>query len=92
MPKKIIAIDDSPTARLQIEDTLGKRGYAVQTFSRIRDFVFTAFNDPEVGLILMDIEMPHLNGNTLCRRLKDDDKTKNIPIILLSGLPKTDIK
>jgi putative two-component system response regulator len=40
-------------------------------------------------LILLDVMMPHLNGLEVCRRLKADSKTKEIPVIFMSALDDT---
>jgi putative two-component system response regulator len=42
-----------------------------------------------LDLILLDIMMPDINGFEVCKKLKSDDKTKNIPIIFLSGKDST---
>ena len=42
-------------------------------------------NDGKFDLILMDVRMPHMTGYEACRRLKETEITKNIPIIFLSA-------
>jgi putative two-component system response regulator len=46
-------------------------------------------SEQEFDLILLDIMMPDINGFEVCKKLKSDDKTKNIPIIFLSGKDST---
>lgn len=44
-----------------------------------------AFSDNPPDLILLDIVMPGIDGYEVCRRLKADERTKNIPVIFLTG-------
>ena len=43
----------------------------------------------EFDLILLDIMMPDMNGFDVCGKLKNDEKTKNIPVVFLSGKDST---
>lgn len=47
-----------------------------------------AVQKPKPDLILLDIMMPGINGYEVCRRLKENDQTRNIPVIFLSALDK----
>ena len=40
----------------------------------------------EVALIVSDIEMPRMDGLTLCRRIKQDELSSNVPVVLFSSL------
>ena len=81
---KVLLVDDSPTVRRLGELILSQQGYSV----------FTA-EDGEQGLemarkikpavILVDFVMPNMNGHTFCRRVRQDDSIKNIPLILISS-------
>jgi len=47
-------------------------------------------NDFKPDLIIMDYHMPNMNGVEVCKLLKDQDSTKNIPIIFISGVASED--
>ncbi len=82
--KKILLVDDSSTSRMTARMLLGGN----------ESYVLTSACDGEEGvekaiaevpdLILMDIEMPRKNGIEACRLLKQNETTKNIPIVLLT--------
>lgn len=87
MPYKILLIDDSLTQLEMLRIQFEKAGFVVEV---ARDGgegyqkVFTSAPD----LILSDIIMPNLNGYQLCRLLKNNPVTKEIPVILLTVLDK----
>jgi diguanylate cyclase (GGDEF)-like protein len=86
---QILIVDDE---KLNIELAgayLKEEGYklffALNAFS-----AFEVIASKEIDLILLDINMPKMNGFEVCKRLKDDTRTKNIPVIFLTA--QTDIK
>jgi twitching motility two-component system response regulator PilG len=80
----ILAIDDSPTVRSLVSMTLQKSGYKVMTASDGVD-ALERIKSCKPALILMDINMPKLNGYQLCKLLKKHKETSEIPVIMLSG-------
>ena len=86
MPKKrILAIDDDASMRDFYEMSLELQGFEVQIASgasAARESI--ALLRPD--LILMDIMMPDQDGISLTRELRNDLKTTDIPIIMVSGL------
>jgi twitching motility two-component system response regulator PilG len=80
----ILAVDDSPTVRKLIAITLEKHGYQVITAEDgMAALNYLTTNPPH--LVLTDINMPRLDGYQLCKLIKKHDKTKHIPVIMLSG-------
>lgn len=85
MKKKILLIDDSQTQLISLRLTLAKAGYEVLTANNGVEGISAAYkNRPDI--IVSDIIMPEINGYQLCRLLKNDPSTSNIPIILLTSL------
>jgi DNA-binding response OmpR family regulator len=81
----IIAVDDNPANLKLLEGMLRQQGYQVRSFPRGRlALAAAAENPPE--LILLDINMPEMNGYEVCERLKANGKLARIPVIFLSAL------
>ena len=81
----ILAIDDDVTQRTLIQRVLEKRGYRVVTTQDGRTGLEMAVTQ-RPDLILLDSVMPLMSGNEVCRRLKEDNRTKNIPVLFLTSL------
>lgn len=81
----ILIVDDSPTQISLLQDVLEKRGYSVDTAGNGMEAITRVYRKPP-ALILSDVLMPELNGYHLCRLLKNDPHTVDIPIILLTNL------
>ncbi len=80
----VVAVDDSPTMRNLVTMTLERQGYRVVTAADgLSTLNVIAKENP--GLILMDINMPRLNGYKLCKLIRKHEKTHFIPVIMLSG-------
>jgi signal transduction histidine kinase/CheY-like chemotaxis protein len=81
----ILIVDDSLTQLTVLQDFLSSAGYLVETAQNGLQAISLVYTSPP-DLILSDILMPELNGYHLCRILKNDPLTKQIPVILLSNL------
>lgn len=80
----ILAVDDSPTVRKLLAMTLEQRGYTVVTVEDgVAALQFLACGAP--ALIITDITMPRLDGYQLCKLVKKHERTRRIPVIMLSG-------
>jgi two-component system cell cycle response regulator len=87
--KKILVIDDHADNVFLIQDRLEREGYEVVTAYDGYAGIQKAYEEfPD--LILLDVMMPDISGFEVCRKLTNDDKTKFIPIILLTALTETD--
>jgi len=81
---KILVVDDEAYIVHILEFSLGMEGYEVVTAFDGEEAIVKAESE-EPDLIVLDIMMPKLDGYETCRRLKTIDKTKDIPVILLSA-------
>jgi len=81
----ILIVDDSTTNLRLITAMLLDQGMDPRPISSGKLALGMAKADPP-DLILLDIDMPGMDGFELCRALKDDDSLKEIPIIFISGL------
>ena len=81
---RILIVDDSATVRRLTELVLKRQGYEViQAADGLEALVAVSERSPH--LILLDVEMPSLDGFQLCRTLRKDAHTAEIPIIMASG-------
>lgn len=83
--KRILAIDDDEGQRLMIQRTLEKSGYAVTTAENGQNGIDLA-RAQKPDLILLDVIMPGIHGDDVCKALKSDYRTKDIPILFLTSL------
>ncbi len=82
---KILAVDDEPMMLGIYQAALSEQGYQVATAGDGQQALEAVFQvNPDV--ILMDIVMPKMDGVEATQRLKADPRTKNIPVIMVTGL------
>jgi putative two-component system response regulator len=87
----ILVVDDNPVNRALLEATLEGRDYRLLSAHDGPSALAVAV-EALPDLILLDIRMPGMDGYEVCRRLKSNPVTKNIPVIFLSGLAETQDK
>lgn len=81
----ILIVDDIVDNLRVLSNTLTEQGYRVRCAKNGRTALKGAKNIlPK--LILLDINMPDMNGYEVCQQLKADPQTKDIPVIFLSAL------
>jgi CheY-like chemotaxis protein len=83
MTRKILLVDDSATVLMMERMILAAERFEIVTAANGEEAQERARQE-QPDLILMDIVMPKLNGIQACRALKQDPKTKHIPVILVS--------
>ena len=87
----IMIVDDRPDNLYLISDFLSHKGYnSIEVNSGEK--ALKSANKNQVDLILMDVMMPEMDGYEVCRHLKSNPKTANIPVIFISALSDTDEK
>ena len=88
--KKILLIDDSEIALAMEKAVLEHRGYEVRATSSLTEFE-SSIKDWRPDLILTDIHMPEAKGTDICRVLKQEYDTQDIPIVLFSSLDDVEL-
>lgn len=84
----ILIVDDT-TANLKVlSEMLKNQGFKARAVPSGRLAIQAAINNPP-DLILLDINMPEMNGYEVCKILKENDKLKEIPVIFISALTET---
>ena len=81
---KVMVVDDSATVRKLVALILGRENYQVLEASDGLE-ALTILNEEIPDFIFLDITMPRIDGYTLCKLIKNDEKTKDIPVVMLSG-------
>jgi two-component system, sensor histidine kinase and response regulator len=87
-PATILVTDDSPVTIQSITSILEENGYRVLTArngTAALDLLKTELPD----LIILDIDMPVLGGYDTCQKIKENDPTREIPVIFISGFDET---
>jgi two-component system, OmpR family, alkaline phosphatase synthesis response regulator PhoP len=82
--EKILVIEDEKNIVLLLKMFLEHNGFEVFTAGNGPDGIKMA-QESNPDLILLDIVLPGLNGYMVCRNLKENEKTKNIPVVAISA-------
>ena len=96
----ILIAEDSPLLNKLIVDSLKKAGYhnlihtenGKEAWDIISDCKAKGTLDEHVKCLITDIEMPLMDGHRLTRLVKEDDATKDIPVVIFSSLVNDDMK
>jgi two-component system, sensor histidine kinase and response regulator len=81
----IMIVDDDMTLHEMYSERLKEEGYTIGSAYDGEEALSKVY-DIKPDLILLDVMMPKMNGIDVMKKLREDDKTKNIPIILLTAL------
>lgn len=87
----ILVVDDTPANLRLLSGILTEHDYKVRMAPNGKLALLNAQADPP-DLILLDIKMPEMDGYEVCKQLKADPRTRDIPVIFLSALDQTDDK
>jgi diguanylate cyclase (GGDEF)-like protein len=88
---KILVVDDTPASLKLLSDLLKAEGYEVRSAISGELALHSAESAPP-ELILLDIRMPIMDGYEVCRRLKAQPVTRDVPVIFVSAAQETDEK
>ena len=96
----ILIAEDSPLLNKLIVDSLHKAGYVnlihtengQQAYDVVLDCKREGTLRDHVQCIITDIEMPIMDGHRLTKLIKEDDETKNIPVVIFSSLVNEEMK
>lgn len=87
----ILVVDDTPENLHILSHMLTHYGYQVQAAGEGRLALKTALSSPP-DLIMMDVSMPDLDGYETCQQLKQNERTRSIPVIFISALGEVEDK
>ncbi len=84
MPGKILVADDSPNIREILKISLEGDGYTV-VLAEDGEMALSVVAQEKPDLLIMDVMMPKVNGFQVCRRVKTDRATHDVPVIMLTA-------
>ena len=85
----ILLVEDTP-ANIHIAQSILKDDYRIRVATSGAKALELVKAKPVPALILLDVEMPEMDGYEVCRRLKSDPQTRDIPVIFLTGKTETE--
>lgn len=85
----ILIVDDIPLNVLLIQKMLGKFKFNILTANDGKT-ALEKVAEGNVNLVLLDLMMPEIDGYEVLHRLREDDKTKDLPVVILSALNSRD--
>jgi len=88
---KVLVADDAPDNVALVQDLLAVEGYdVIPAYDGAEALLKIRLNLPD--LVLLDINMPRMDGYEVCRRLKEDPATADIPVLMLTALAEPDYR
>ena len=84
-PGDILIVDDETANLKMLKELLNLEGYQVRSADHPQLAIDSALAQP-TALILLDVRMPEMDGFEVCKRLKQNERTRDIPIIFISAL------
>jgi DNA-binding response OmpR family regulator len=81
---KILIIQDSPSVNAMLKFRLESGGFSVEAVETGEEGIEKT-KSGQYHLILLDYNLPGMNGNQVCRILRNQDNTKNTPIVFMSA-------
>ncbi|MBN1621394.1 MAG: response regulator [Endomicrobiales bacterium] len=84
MSKKVLIVDDEKDVLIILTDALSKEGYEIITASDGME-ALEKVSSEKPDVILLDIMMPKLDGHSVNLKLKENPKTANIPVIVITA-------
>jgi len=82
---RILAVDDEPTIRRLIKTALESKGHEVVEAANGDEALYKASTE-QFDLVILDIMMPGMTGHQLRDKLRQDERTKHLPIIFVSAV------
>ena len=83
--KKVLVVDDEPDFATIVQKNLEKEGFTVDVaYNGVEGLEKVKANPPDA--IVLDVMMPEKDGYAVCKELKGDEKTRDIPIVLLTAV------
>ena len=86
-PVTVLAVDDEPANLRLLDAVLTPRGYRLVAANNGHE-ALDLLIDLDIDLVLLDLMMPGLNGHEVCRRIRSDDRTAFLPVVMITASGK----
>lgn len=83
--KKVLIVDDENSMVSVLQRHVSNAGYAVETAANGQD-ALEKIKTEMPDLVLLDLVMPGINGFETCRRIRGDENTKKLPVLIITAL------
>ncbi len=84
MAQRIVMIEDEPDIVQLVRYGFEKEGFQLESFTRAHEGL-ESLKKKTADLVLLDILLPDMNGLEICKRMRADDRLKNVPVIFLTA-------
>ncbi|MEU4605359.1 diguanylate cyclase [Kribbella sp. NPDC023972] len=81
---RVLAVDDDDAILIAVSEVLAGDGYEVSTLGDARGF-WEALEQTRPDLLVLDLDMPHVNGAELCRVVRADPRWSGLPVLFLTA-------
>jgi two-component system phosphate regulon response regulator PhoB len=85
MSKLILIVDDEPDLLVTLDYNLRKEGFQTRTAANGEEALKAAFQEPLPDLVLLDLMLPDTTGTEICRKLRADERTRSMPVVMLTA-------
>ena len=82
--KRVLAVDDDPTALNALRQILTQKGYEVTTAAGGAE-ALSLIASQDFDLALLDVVMPGTSGYDVCRQIRADERTRDLPVVFLTA-------
>jgi CheY-like chemotaxis protein len=87
MAKRLLLVDDEPDFVDVVSAWLAFKGYKVDTAKDGQE-ALVKLRKGSYDLVLLDLMMPRLDGYEFCRQIREDEALKEVPVLILSAVPR----
>ncbi len=82
--KNVLIVDDSKSIRNEVSDVLTRAGYNVVEAADGTEAMACLADHADVSLVVLDVNMPGMNGLDVLERIQSEHKARNLPILMLT--------
>ena len=82
--KKVLVVDDSPTIRQQVGQTLVQSGFEVIEAADGIEGAELIASDANIGMVILDVNMPRMNGLEMLEKVREGGRNRDLPVIMLT--------